>query len=210
MIIATSRPSSRSRAIAATESGLIVSATATSPAAAPSIARYIGVLPSPASARAASSRTSAPIPRSAISLRLPSSTARPSTVASTPWPGIASKRSGCRAVQSALARRRRRSPARAGARSCARPRRRRRGRRASPNPGAAITSVRAGLPQVIVPVLSSTIVSRRRAACSASPPRKRMPCSAPLPIPTVSDVGVARPSAHGQAMISTVTKTITA
>ena len=32
-----------------------------------------------------------------------------------------------------------------------------------------------------------------------------MPCSAPLPVPTITDSGVARPSAHGQAMISTVT-----
>ena len=32
-----------------------------------------------------------------------------------------------------------------------------------------------------------------------------MPCSAPLPVPTVIDIGVARPSAQGQAMISTET-----
>ena len=31
----------------------------------------------------------------------------------------------------------------------------------------------------------------------------RTPASAPLPVPTMIDVGVARPSAHGQAMIST-------
>ncbi len=37
-----------------------------------------------------------------------------------------------------------------------------------------------------------------------------MPFSAPLPMPTVSDVGVARPSAHGQAMIRVVTKTTVA
>ena len=30
-----------------------------------------------------------------------------------------------------------------------------------------------------------------------------MPCSAALPVPTMIAVGVARPSAHGQAMIST-------
>ncbi len=32
-----------------------------------------------------------------------------------------------------------------------------------------------------------------------------MPCVAPLPVPTVTDIGVARPRAHGQAMISTDT-----
>ena len=37
-----------------------------------------------------------------------------------------------------------------------------------------------------------------------------MPFSAPLPMPTVSEVGVARPSAHGQAMISVVTRTMVA
>src|SRR3989304_3419087 len=46
----TSRPSARSASIAAFESSLTVSATATRPAARPSIATYIGVLPSSASA----------------------------------------------------------------------------------------------------------------------------------------------------------------
>jgi len=32
-----------------------------------------------------------------------------------------------------------------------------------------------------------------------------MPCVAPLPVPTVMDIGVAKPSAHGQAMINTET-----
>jgi hypothetical protein len=32
-----------------------------------------------------------------------------------------------------------------------------------------------------------------------------MPSSAPRPVPTMIDVGVARPMAHGQAMISTAT-----
>ena len=32
-----------------------------------------------------------------------------------------------------------------------------------------------------------------------------MPCSAPLPVPTMIAVGVARPRAQGQAMISTAT-----
>ena len=35
--------------------------------------------------------------------------------------------------------------------------------------------------------------------------RKRIPTSAPLPVPTMIDVGVASPRAHGQAMIRTDT-----
>ena len=60
-----------------------------------------------------------------------------------------------------------------------------------------------GRPSVSVPVLSSTTVSRRPAASSAAPPRTRTPASAPLPVPTMIAVGVARPMAHGQAMITT-------
>ena len=43
------------------------------------------------------------------------------------------------------------------------------------------------------------------AISSASPPLIRMPRSAPRPVPTMMAVGVASPSAHGQAMISTAT-----
>ena len=60
-------------------------------------------------------------------------------------------------------------------------------------------------PVVTVPVLSSTIVSIRRVRSSASGPLIRMPSSAPRPVPTISATGVASPSAHGQAMISTDT-----
>ena len=40
---------------------------------------------------------------------------------------------------------------------------------------------------------------------SASASRTRMPSCAPRPMPTMIDIGVARPSAQGQAMISTAT-----
>ena len=56
-----------------------------------------------------------------------------------------------------------------------------------------------------MPVLSNTTVVSLPAISSASPPLIRMPFSAPLPVPTMIAVGVARPRAHGQAMISTVT-----
>ena len=63
----------------------------------------------------------------------------------------------------------------------------------------------AGLPAVMVPVLSSTMVSSLCAVSSASAERISMPARAPLPVPTMIDSGVASPSAHGQAMISTAT-----
>ena len=63
----------------------------------------------------------------------------------------------------------------------------------------------AGLPAVMVPVLSNTMVSSLWAISSASAERMRMPAWAPLPVPTMIDSGVARPSAHGHAMISTAT-----
>ena len=43
------------------------------------------------------------------------------------------------------------------------------------------------------------------AVSSASAERIRTPFSAPLPVPTMIDSGVASPSAHGHAMISTDT-----
>ena len=65
-------------------------------------------------------------------------------------------------------------------------------------------------PVVTVPVLSSTTVSTRRVDSSTSGPLIRMPSWAPRPVPTISAVGVARPSAHGQAMISTATAAVNA
>ncbi len=65
-------------------------------------------------------------------------------------------------------------------------------------------------PVVTVPVLSSTTVSTRRVDSSTSGPLIRMPSWAPRPVPTISAVGVASPSAHGQAMISTATAAVNA
>src|SRR5450756_1964183 len=45
-----------------------------------------------------------------------------------------------------------------------------------------------------------------RDSSSTSPPRISTPSSAPLPVPTMMAVGVARPIAHGHAIISTATK----
>ena len=61
------------------------------------------------------------------------------------------------------------------------------------------------VPVVTVPVLSSTTTSTVLVDSSASGPLIRMPSWAPRPVPTIRAVGVARPSAHGQAMINTAT-----
>src|SRR6266536_681907 len=77
--IATCTPRCLSDAMAAIDSSLTVSATATMPAAFPSMAMYIGVLPS--SARCWLSPVNRPSAtlRSAINFALPSNTWRPST-----------------------------------------------------------------------------------------------------------------------------------
>jgi hypothetical protein len=78
-------------------------------------------------------------------------------------------------------------------------------RSAPSNPSVGTTSVSAGRPWVIVPVLSNTMASSRWAVSSASAERIRIPDWAPLPVPTMIDYGVSSPSAHGQAMIRTAT-----
>ena len=55
-----------------------------------------------------------------------------------------------------------------------------------------------------MPVLSRIIADIFDAVCKASPLRIRTPASAALPTPTITDMGVARPNAQGQAIISTV------
>src|SRR5579875_3592384 len=72
-------------------------------------------------------------------------------------------------------------------------------------PGAATIRIRRGRPSVSVPVLSTTSVSMLSRASSASAFRIRTPADAPRPTPTMIDIGVANPSAHGQAMINTET-----
>ena len=80
-------------------------------------------------------------------------------------------------------------------------------RRTSPSekPGAGTTAVTAGLPSVRVPVLSTTSVSTFSMCSSASAFLMSTPACAPRPTPTMIDMGVASPSAQGQAMMSTAT-----
>ena len=175
------------------------------PAARPSMATYDGRLRlRRAALRRASRARSALMPGSSSSRRqVPMTRRLPSTAARRPLPGSASKlvtsgRSRPRSCDAA------RSPRRGRARSRA-PRPRRGGAAPLPSTPAADDVGDAGRPSVIVPVLSKTTVLSFCAVSSASPLRIRMPCSAPWPVPTMIAVGVARPRAQGQAMISTAT-----
>ena len=53
-----------------------------------------------------------------------------------------------------------------------------------------------------MPVLSNTTVSVLQAVSSCSPPRNSTPSSAARPEPVMIEVGVASPSAQGQAITS--------
>ncbi len=72
-------------------------------------------------------------------------------------------------------------------------------------PRPAQLQSRAVFPSVKVPVLSTTSVSIFSKRSSASAFLIRIPVVAPLPIPTMIDIGVASPKAQGQAMIRTET-----
>ena len=62
-----------------------------------------------------------------------------------------------------------------------------------------------GRPTVRVPVLSITRVSAFSRRCSDLASRISTPSRAPRPTPVITDTGVASPSAHGHAMMSTDT-----
>ena len=175
------------------------------PAGLPSTATKIAVAPSRRSSSALGAERGRRRRRARPGTRaLPSATRRPSTVPSTPLPvgrvEVAdAARARCRARSA-------RRDDRGGQRMLARPldaggqaqqlvlveaRRRRR----PPSP--------SGLPSVSVPVLSTTSVSTFSMRSSASAFLISTPACAPRPTPTMIDIGVASPSAQGQAMIST-------
>ena len=202
----TSSPIARSRSIAARDVGRIGSATAMTPASAPSTATYIGVLPSPASRATSSAIDATSTAHACISAALPTASPCPPTAPVAPRPvsdancsGTVSdsprsraartmaSASGCSLIVSSDA-----TSATSSASVCT-------------APGARTTSVTVGLPSVTVPVLSSTIVVTSPARCSASPPLISTPSSAPRPVATITAVGTASPIAHGQAMMSTAT-----
>ena len=57
----------------------------------------------------------------------------------------------------------------------------------------------------MVPVLSNIMVFILWALSRCSPDLMSIPFSAPLPVPTIIAVGVAKPKAQGQAITSTAT-----
>ena len=208
------RPSARSRATASADVGLTVSATdedAAGPAvpadrdggAPPALGRAGGAASSSAGSCSAASASSARpadhdrrarrrLPRDAEALEVGEvrdrrQVADRSRAAAAIGPGDR--------VLGGVPRARRRGAARSSRVLARRRRRRRRG---------------SSAPVVTVPVLSSTTVSTRRVDSSTSGPLIRMPSWAPRPVPTSSAVGVARPRAHGQAMISTATAAVNA
>ena len=77
-------------------------------------------------------------------------------------------------------------------------------------PSAQCTPTRVITPVVTVPVLSRMTVSMRRVLCKTSMPLITIPICAARPLPTINAVGVASPSAHGQAMMSTATAAVNA
>ena len=73
-----------------------------------------------------------------------------------------------------------------------------------------IALANTGRPSVSVPVLSTINVSICRSVSSASASRNSTPLVAARPLATITDIGVASPSAQGHAMISTATAFSTA
>ena len=74
-----------------------------------------------------------------------------------------------------------------------------------PSLSRAMMSVSVNSPCVKVPVLSRTTADNFPARSNDSVFLKRMPRCAPMPVPTITAVGVASPNAHGHAITSTAT-----
>jgi len=201
----TSRPIAFIRRIASGLSGFSTSATATRPNSFPSATAYIGVLPSSARRSATSPNPPRSTPSDSTMRRLPAWTTTSPILARMPWPGSASKSE----ASSSLAPFEDAPRTMAWPRGCSEPcsaDATSRSSSSSSTPSAGSASVSSGLPSVTVPVLSSTTAPILWAVSSASPLLIRMPCSAPLPVATMMAVGVASPSAQGQAMTSTEMK----
>lgn len=188
-------PRSRNRATAAFEVGRRASATAKRASVRPPSASATTVFPACCQRRTTASSckpSQTGEPRRSV---------RPSTTPSTPIPATAlnpltaprtaspcaatmARASGCSELCS-------RAAAKCSASAEVRPR--------------TSVSVTCGWPQVSVPVLSRASTVSFSARSSASAFLTRMPARAPWPVPTMIAVGVASPSAHGQAMTSTAT-----
>ena len=186
--------------MASTALTLIGSPIPSRPAGRSSIATNTTVCPSCRSDSARRTSASSAMPSSRRWSWLPTATRRLSTIATTPRPGRDSKSeastgarplvaaprtiapaSGCSLKRSTLA---------ANASTSA-----------SVKPSTHETVVSSGFPCVTVPVLSTTTVSTAPSRSSVSAFLNSTPSDAPRPLATMIDIGVARPSAHGHAMI---------
>ena len=154
-------------------------------------------------------RASSAAPSSPIQRRLPRSSGRSPTRPCVPRPGTASTSRGASSSRP----RARAASITARASGCSLPPCR---LAASASAASASTSGAGenassrGRPRVRVPVLSKATVRTRWAISSASASLIRMPNFAATPVPAMIAVGVARPSAQGQAITSTATARITA
>ncbi len=187
------------RDTASGDASLMVSETERAPRTSPSQPAQKAVSPRPSiTSRACAKRSGINRPASAINLGLPAVTSTSPTVPRTPRPGSAWNDStgsssmprssapsatalptGCSLAASTDATSRRKS-------------------------GSSLsTSLSVMTPRVSVPVLSKRTVSIDRERSNTSASLNSTPSSAPRPDPTMIAVGVARPRAHGQAMINT-------
>ena len=200
----TLMPSAASALRASGVDCLTGSAIANNPASSPSTAMLMTVVPSPRRRSPSALSNAVSTPRDVSKFELPSRTVLPSTLPATPLPvgesnsstlpksrlrslaaRMIASASGCSLARSTLAARRRISSSR--------------------NPIAGTIATTFGLPSVSVPVLSTTSVSIFSMRSSASAFLIKTPACAPRPTPTMIDIGVASPSAQGQAMIRTLT-----
>ena len=183
--------------------------TASRPANSPLMARCITLAPSERSSSACGIRDCTEIPNCSISAVLPKANWRSPTWPRTPIPEPDSKLSG-------VSRGRPRSCAAftiASASGCSLPWSRlaaKRNTSDSSKPDAATTRSNTGRPSVNVPVLSMISVSILRRFSMAAASRNNTPWVAPWPVATMIDIGVAKPSAQGQAIMSTATALINA
>ena len=183
---------------------LIGSVTTSKPASFPATAKCTTLAPvrRALSASRASAMTSTP--SCCISAALPSASRFPSTTPCTPLPVADSNCAGFDNVRPFS----RAAATIAAANGCSLPWSRLAASCSTSfaaKPLAAMTLSKAGCPAVRVPVLSTINVSTFRKFSMAAASRNKTPCVAPRPVATMIDIGVARPSAHGQAMMSTAT-----
>ena len=198
----TSTPASFNAATAAAEVGRGASAIPINATASPSTATQTTVRP----VEARSSRRVFIEPRStpsrSIRRTFPTATRWPSTRAIAPCPGTFSNfsartfgipfESACFTT--------------ASARGCSDSRSTAATKRRTPSSvmPSTTTSVTSGSPLVSVPVLSRTTAWMRAEVSRAIAFLNRIPRFAPRPVPTMIAVGVARPSASGQVITTTV------